>query len=108
MRLPLLPALLSLALPSFADELRPAKKPADAGSPEAAMKSFAVAPGLQVEVWASEPLLQNPVALAFDDQGRAYVAETSRRRSSALDIRKFEPWQIPNLSLKSVEDRVPF
>jgi quinoprotein glucose dehydrogenase len=75
---------------------------------QAALKKFAVAPGLQVEVWASEPLLANPVALAFDDAGRAYVAETNRRRTSVPDIRKFDEWVIPNLALRSVEDRLAF
>ena len=108
MRLPLLLALCAVARPAFADELTPAKKPADAGSPESAIKSFAVAPGLQVEVWAAEPHLANPVAFTFDDAGRAYVAETYRRRTSALDIRKYDEWKVPNLSLRSVEDRIRF
>ena len=72
------------------------------------MKSFAVAPGLQVEVWAAEPHLANPVAFTFDDAGRAYVAETYRRRTSALDIRKYDEWIVPNLSLRSVEARIAF
>src|SRR5689334_6077195 len=108
MRLPLLLALCAVAPSAFADEIAPAKKPADAGSPESAMKSFAVAPGLQVEVWAAEPHLANPVAFTFDDAGRAYVAETYRRRTSALDIRKYDEWKVPNLSLRSVEDRIAF
>jgi quinoprotein glucose dehydrogenase len=97
MRLPLLPALLVATIPCFADELAPAKKAPDAARPDAAIKSFAVAPGLQVEVWAAEPHLANPVAFAFDDAGRAYVAETYRRRSSALDIRKYDEWKVANL-----------
>jgi quinoprotein glucose dehydrogenase len=108
MRFPLLLAILFVARPSSADEVTPAKKSADAGSPDSALKSFSVASGLQVEVWASEPLLANPVAFTFDDAGRAYVAETYRRRSSALDIRKYEDWHVPNLALRSVEDRVAF
>lgn len=75
---------------------------------QAAVKSFSVGSGLKVEVWASEPLLTNPVALAFDDQGRAYVAETYRRRTSVLDIRRFEDWTVENLALRSVEDRTAF
>src|SRR5688572_7806916 len=108
MRFPLLLAIFFVARPLSADEVTPAKKSADAGSPDSALKSFSVASGLQVEVWASEPLLANPVAFTFDDAGRAYVAETYRRRSSALDIRKYEDWHVPNLALRSVEDRVAF
>lgn len=109
MRLPLLLASLAVAgHPLFADELNSAKQPAAADRPQNAIKSFAVAPGLQVELWAAEPHLANPVAFTFDDAGRAYVAETYRRRSSVLDIRKYDDWKVPNLSVRSVEDRIAF
>ena len=77
-------------------------------TPENAMKSFAVAPGLKVDVWAAEPLLENPVAFSFDTQGRAFVAVTNRRRTSVPDVRKYESWQIENLSLRTVEERIAF
>jgi hypothetical protein len=101
---------------SIADDVGPTQKKDDR-SPEGAtlndeaqvaVKKFTIAPGLKVEVWASEPLLANPVALSFDDKGRAYVAETYRRRTSAQDIRKHEDWTIEDLALRTVEDRVAF
>jgi quinoprotein glucose dehydrogenase len=118
---PILPsaiATFSLAVAGFAhaDELAPPKgkqkgkaeqKPT-AESAEKAAKNFAVAPGLQVEAWAAEPLLANPVALSFGHDGRAFVAETYRRRTSVPDIRKNEAWTMENLALRSVEERVAF
>src|ERR1700712_4382792 len=104
-----LTAALFASLPLFAqDDAK--KKDADTGgdSPEVALKKMSIALGLQAEIWAAEPLLQNPVALAFDDRGRAFVAETGRRRSSMLDIRANEPWRIENFALRSVEDRIAF
>ncbi|HET6410093.1 MAG TPA: hypothetical protein VFG14_19545, partial [Chthoniobacteraceae bacterium] len=109
-------ALIVSALPVAADEVGVPKKKDDrypAGDPaqqdaEAALKGFSVAPGLQVEVWASEPLLANPVALTFDNDGRAYVAETHRRRSSVPDIRKYEAWTLENLALRSVDQRIAY
>lgn len=44
-------------------------------TPEKALKSFKVQPGFRVEVVASEPLVQDPVAMAFDAAGRIWVAE---------------------------------
>ena len=44
-------------------------------TPEEALKTFAVAPGLKVELVASEPLVASPCALAFDGKGRLFVAE---------------------------------
>ncbi|MGB8170679.1 MAG: PVC-type heme-binding CxxCH protein, partial [Chthoniobacteraceae bacterium] len=64
--------------------------------------------GLRADVWAAEPLLANPVAFCFDEKGRAFVAETYRRRTSVPDIRKHETLQIENLALRSVEERLRF
>ncbi len=75
---------------------------------ETALKKMSVAPGLRADVWAAEPLLANPVAFAFDEKGRAFVAETYRRRTSVPDIRKHETLQTENLALRSVEERLKF
>jgi quinoprotein glucose dehydrogenase len=77
-------------------------------SPETALKKFSVAEGLKVDVWAAEPLLSDPVAFSFDQRGRCFVAETGRRRTSAPDIRKNMDWLLPDLALRSVEDRIAF
>jgi quinoprotein glucose dehydrogenase len=116
---PLLALLFTSALAFSADEVDTPKAPkknddrtpkgnAATQTPENAMKSFAVAPGLKVDVWAAEPLLENPVAFSFDAQGRAFVAVTQRRRTSVPDVRKYESWQIENLSLRTVEERIAF
>lgn len=112
----LLALCLAASTPLFADEIGAPKKNDDktpknvslSDSPEAALKKFAVAPGLQVEPWAAEPLLANPVAMSFDNKGRAFVAETYRRRTSVPDIRKNEEWKIENLALRTVEQRIEF
>jgi len=44
-------------------------------SPEEAMKAFAVEKGFRIELVASEPMIESPVAISFDDQGRLYVCE---------------------------------
>ncbi len=119
MRLPFaaIICLLATFAPIFADEIGGTSKPKNDKYPdgvskddtaEMALKKFTVAPGLQVEVWAAEPLLANPVALAFDGKGRAFVAETYRRRTTVPDIRKNEPWRIENLALRTVEERIAF
>jgi putative membrane-bound dehydrogenase-like protein len=40
-----------------------------------AMKSFQLEPGLRIELIAAEPLVIDPVALAFDEDKRMYVVE---------------------------------
>jgi putative membrane-bound dehydrogenase-like protein len=44
-------------------------------SPEQARASLVLEPGYRVDLVAAEPLVQSPVAIAFDDRGRMYVAE---------------------------------
>ena len=50
-------------------EDRPALSPAEA------LSTFVVEPGYRIDIVAAEPLVQSPVAIAFDDRGRMYVAE---------------------------------
>jgi putative membrane-bound dehydrogenase-like protein len=52
------------------------KPPGPALSPRDAMKKMTVPPGFQVELVAAEPDLVNPVAMAFDEQGRIWVTES--------------------------------
>lgn len=76
--------------------------------PALASKRFTIAPGLQCDLWAAEPLIQNVVAFSFDEHGRAYVVETGRRRTSVPDIRKHMDWLLPSLAFRSVADRGAF
>ena len=44
-------------------------------SPAEELKTFKVAPGFHVELFASEPMIECPVSMSWDDQGRLYVLE---------------------------------
>jgi quinoprotein glucose dehydrogenase len=58
-----------------------------------ALKLVKVPKGARLDVWAAEPMLANPVGFAFDERGRAYVAETFRyREGGTLDIRYRTDW----------------
>lgn len=63
-----------------------------------------LADGLKLELWAPKSLLANPVSLAFDNQGFAYVTETARRQSSDIDIRAHTDWMVEDLALESLDD----
>jgi quinoprotein glucose dehydrogenase len=96
-----------------AAELGPATEPPplanfDLAKTEAqrAIRKFRVAPGFKVELVANEPQLQNPVAFHIGNDGKIYVSETGRYRSSALDIRHHMSWYDDDLAARTVEDRV--
>lgn len=44
-------------------------------TPEQALHTFQLADGFRVELVASEPLIQDPVAMSFDEKGRLWVVE---------------------------------
>ena len=44
-------------------------------SPEEAVKTFYMPPGYRVELVASEPLIQEPVAIDWDTEGRLWAVE---------------------------------
>ena len=48
---------------------------APAKSPEEALAAFRLAPGLKIEVVASEPLIQDPVAFDWSPDGKLWVVE---------------------------------
>lgn len=79
--------LCALALPSVALALNPKNAgpteveikfklpPPAPRSPEVAQKSFVLQEGYRIELVAAEPMIEAPVAVSFDDQGRLYVVE---------------------------------
>jgi quinoprotein glucose dehydrogenase len=75
---------------------------------EVAIRKLRVPENFRVELFASEPLIQNPVSFAFDAKGRAYVVETHRRRTSVYDIRNHPDWLDDDLSFRTVTDRSNF
>src|SRR6187551_3614993 len=70
-----------------------------------AIQRFSVPQGMQVKLWAAEPMLANPVAFDFDEKGRLFVSETYRYRSSVLDIRDYMGMLELDMASRSIEDR---
>jgi mono/diheme cytochrome c family protein/glucose/arabinose dehydrogenase len=52
-------------------------------TPEEALASIKVAPGFKVELVAAEPMVEAPIAMSWDDQGRMFVLEM---RGYMLDV----------------------
>ena len=79
-----------------------------AASPEAlqASKSFKVAPGMKLSLFAAEPMLANPVAFCVDEHGKFYVCETFRHHAGVTDNRNHMNWLDADVASRSVDDRV--
>ncbi|MFO0798864.1 MAG: PVC-type heme-binding CxxCH protein [Gemmataceae bacterium] len=78
--------------------------PPTKGSAEEALAQVQIEKGLKVGVWAAEPLMANPVAFAFDERGRAYVAETTRMNNGVPDTRSHMKWLDEDLANRSTAD----
>lgn len=75
--------------PPLREEWRvPAPKPL---SPEEALQSFRLAPGLKVELVAAEPLVVAPVCATFDELGQLWVCEMRTYMRDADAIGEAEP-----------------
>jgi mono/diheme cytochrome c family protein/glucose/arabinose dehydrogenase len=59
--------------------------------PEAALKTFYMPPGYRIELIASEPLIQEPVALDWDLQGRLWAVEMPGFMADLTGSNEHEP-----------------
>ena len=64
-----------------------------------------VADGLSIDLWASEILAPDPIAMSIDDWGSIYLTRTNRQKNSEFDIRGHEDWMTRSIALKTVEER---
>jgi quinoprotein glucose dehydrogenase len=90
----------------------------EAGAKDAlnALKSIRSDPGLKVELWASEPLLANPVSFAPDEKGRWFIAESYRQEGrqvggkpvagGVVDNRGHMNWLDADISSRTTEERL--
>ncbi|WP_114784504.1 DUF7133 domain-containing protein [Botryobacter ruber] len=69
-------------------------------SPKESMKKMVLPPGYRVELVAHEPMVQEPVALAWDGNGRMYVAEMN---TFMIDVNGTGQFQ-PSSRIKLLED----
>jgi quinoprotein glucose dehydrogenase len=67
-----------------------------------------LADGLKLDLWASDSLAPDPVAITVDDQGRVYLNRTNRQKNSEFDIRGHRNWMTQSIAMQTVEDRRAF
>ena len=60
-------------------------------SPAESIKLIQLPPGFKVELVASEPMIQEPVGMAWDGNGRLYVVEMNTYMKDAAATGEFEP-----------------
>ncbi len=78
-----------------------------ADSVESALKPE-LAEGLRLTLWGIDSLVISPIAIDISDRGELYYTTTNRQKHSEFDIRGHRDWEIPSISLQTVEDRRAF
>ncbi|MFT6862418.1 MAG: quinoprotein glucose dehydrogenase [Akkermansiaceae bacterium] len=90
MKFPIITFLLSSLLPYFLAAAEPDPK------------------SLEFTKWTPDFQVPDPVAISFDEKGRAYVTQTQRRKANDLDIRNNRDWIANDLSFTSPDDKRAF
>ena len=70
--------------------------------------AYQLAEGLTLDLWATDSLAPDPIAMSIDDEGRVYLTRTNRQKNSEFDIRGHRDWMTRSIGLQSVEDRRAF
>ncbi len=62
--------------------------------------------GVSCRLWASTPMVMDPVSFCIDEQGRVLVAESFRQEHGVEDNRSQPYWLLDDLAAQTVEDRL--
>ncbi len=64
--------------------------------------------GLKMEVWGTDSLVKDPIALQVGDDGSIYYTRSPRRNNAEFDIRGHQDWEIRSIALQTIEDKRNF
>jgi quinoprotein glucose dehydrogenase len=90
----------------------------EAGAKDAAnaLKTVKIEGGLKADIWATEPLLGNPVAFSPDERGRWFVSESYRQEGrqengkavvgGVVDNRGHMGWLNDDIAARTTDDRL--
>ncbi len=70
--------------------------------------SLTVADGFELDLWASDTLVNDPIAISIDEHGKVFYTLATRQTNSEFDIRGHRDWMEASISFKTVEDRRQF
>jgi mono/diheme cytochrome c family protein/glucose/arabinose dehydrogenase len=86
----ILASVFSLSV-AVSSQTAPPPEPAPVLSPGDEMKTFILQPGYHVELVASEPMIEEPIAIDFDSSGRLWVIELLGYMQDLPGSREREP-----------------
>ena len=63
---------------------------------------------LSLHLWGTDSMVISPIGISIDNWGKLYYTTTDRQKNSEFDIRGHRDWEIPSISLQTVEDKRNF
>ncbi|MEO0338671.1 MAG: HEAT repeat domain-containing protein [Bacteroidota bacterium] len=97
----------SVLYPQKSLQIEP-EKAADLAQKIRAEVAAAIDDGLELSLWASDTLVNDPIAISIDPNGRIFYTKASRQGNSEFDIRGHRNWMTASISFETVEDRRAF
>lgn len=79
---------------------------ANSAKDQKAANTIQMPQGISSSLWAAPHLVSNPVAFAFDEKGRMFIAETFRQGTGVPDNRGHMYSLVDDIAAKTIEDRV--
>jgi putative membrane-bound dehydrogenase-like protein len=64
--------------------------------------------GLELNLWAVDSLVHDPIAISIDSKGKIYYTSATRQANSEFDIRGHRNWMTASISFETPEDRRVF
>ena len=79
---------------------------ADKNSKKKRSLNFRVADNYEIELFADNKFVDNPISITIDRQGRVYVAEALRFLRGVEDTRRYNAWFIDELNINDLQGRL--
>ena len=93
--------------PDRSIELEPGEA-ADLARKIRAESNIQVEDGLELDLWASDSLVTDPIAISVAPDGRIFYTSATRQEHSEFDIRGHRDWMTASIAFETVEDRRDF
>ena len=93
--------------PELSISITPAEAKLKASTAKA-KQPIKLADGLEMNLWATDTLSPDPIALHINTEGKAFYTRANRPKTSEFDIRGHQNWMTPSIALQTVEERRAF
>ena len=78
----------------------------DKNKPKKRSVNFKVAKNFEIDLFADNKFVDNPISISIDNKGRVYVAEALRFLRGVEDTRRYNAWFLDELAINDLQGRL--